>query len=193
MSINMDKIKQKSIIEAVLFTMGGAVEIQKLAELIEENVKTTKAIIGEIKEDMEMRESGLTIIELDHSYQMCSRESMYEYLIKIAKSPRKHVLTDTLLETLSIVAYKQPVTRMEIEKVRGVNCDHAINRLIEFDLVKEVGRMDLPGKPLLFGTTQQFLRSFGVSSLDELPALNPMQLEEFKEQAEKEIPVSLGV
>lgn len=189
----MDKIKQKSIIEAVLFTMGGAVEIQKLAELIEENVKTTKAIIGEIKEDMEMRESGLTIIELDHSYQMCSRESMYEYLIKIAKSPRKHVLTDTLLETLSIVAYKQPVTRMEIEKVRGVNCDHAINRLIEFDLVKEVGRMDLPGKPLLFGTTQQFLRSFGVSSLDELPALNPMQLEEFKEQAEKEIPVSLGV
>ena len=89
---------------------------------------------------------------------------MYEYLLKVAKTPKKYVLTETLLETLSIIAYKQPVTKLDIERIRGVNCDHAVNRLIEFDLVTELGRMDAPGRPLLFGTTEQFLRSFGVKS-----------------------------
>ena len=81
---------------------------------------------------------------------------MYEYLIKIAKTPRKMTLTDTVLETLSIIAYKQPVTRLEIERVRGVSCDHAINKLLEYDLITELGRLDAPGRPLLFGTTEQF-------------------------------------
>ncbi|MDE7020257.1 MAG: SMC-Scp complex subunit ScpB, partial [Lachnospiraceae bacterium] len=94
---------------------------------------------------------------------------------------------DTLLETLSIIAYKQPITRLEIEKVRGVSCDHAVNRLLEFDLITEVGRLDAPGRPLLFGTTEQFLRSFGVKSLEDLPELNPVQIEEFKLQAESEV------
>ena len=103
------------------------------------------------------------------------------------------MLTDTLLETLSIVAYKQPITRLEIEKIRGVSCDHAVNRLVEFGLIKEVGRMDAPGRPLLFGTTEEFLRSFGVKSLEELPELSQVQIEEFKEQAEQEISLSVDV
>ena len=103
------------------------------------------------------------------------------------------MLTETLLETLSIVAYKQPVTRLDIEKIRGVSCDHAVNKLIEYDLISEVGRLDAPGRPLLFGTTEQFLRSFGVSSLDELPELNPEQINEFKNQAEKEVQVKLDI
>ena len=97
---------------------------------------------------------------------MCTRSEFYDYLIRIAKAPKKYTLTDTLLETLSIIAYKQPVTRLDVEKIRGVNCDQAINRLVEYNLVEELGRLDAPGRPLLFGTTEQFLRSFGVCSLE---------------------------
>ena len=118
---------------------------------------------------------------------------MYEYLIKIAKTPRKMTLTDTVLETLSIIAYKQPVTRLEIERVRGVSCDHAINKLLEYDLITELGRLDAPGRPLLFGTTEQFLRCLGVKSLEELPELNPVQVEEFKQQAEQEVQLTLNI
>ena len=124
---------------------------------------------------------------------MCTKSALYEYLIKIAKTPKKFVLTDTLLETLSIIAYKQPITRLEIEKVRGVSCDHAVNRLLEFDLITEVGRMDAPGRPLLFGTTEQFLRSFGVKSIEELPELSAVQIEEFKQQAESEVQMQLDI
>ena len=116
-----------------------------------------------------------------------------EWKIKVARAPRKQALTDTALETLSIIAYKQPVTRLDVEKIRGVNCDHAINRLIEYDLVKELGRLDAPGRPLLFGTTEQFLRSFGVKSLEDLPEINPVQVAEFKEQAEQEVQLSLKI
>ena len=98
-----------------------------------------------------------------------------------------------MIETLSIIAYKQPVTRAEIERIRGVNCDHALNKLIEYDLVAEVGRLDAPGRPLLFGTTEQFLRSFGVRSLDDLPELSEVQVEQFKEQAEQEVKTSLDI
>ena len=124
---------------------------------------------------------------------MCTKVEFYDDLLKIAKTPRKYTLSDTALETLSIIAYKQPVTRLDVEKIRGVNCDHAINRLIEFDLVKELGRLDAPGRPLLFGTTEQFLRSFGVKSLEDLPEINPVQVAEFKEQAEQEVQLSLNI
>ncbi len=130
---------------------------------------------------------------MDNAVQMCTKSELYEYLIKIAKTPKKFVLTDTLLETLSIIAYKQPITRLEIEKVRGVSCDHAVNRLLEFDLIAEVGRMDAPGRPLLFGTTEQFLRSFGVKSIEDLPELSAVQIEEFKQQAESEVEMQLDI
>ena len=117
---------------------------------------------------------------------------MYDYLIKLVKQPKKYTLTDVVLETLSIIAYKQPVTRGEIEKIRGVSCDHAINKLIEYGLVEEVGRLDVPGRPLLFGTTEEFLRSFGVKKIDELPVLNPDQIEEFKQEVEKEVQIEIS-
>ena len=189
----MDRERQEAIIEAVLFTMGESVEINKLAELIEESKSKTKKIVYEMKEKLQQSNRGVDIIELEDSFQMCTKTEMYEYLIKIAKSPRKYVLTDSVLETLSIIAYKQPVTRADIEKVRGVNCDHAINRLIEFNLVTELGRMDAPGRPLLFGTTEEFLRRFGINSLESLPEMNPMQVEEFKQQALQEVELQLGV
>ena len=189
----MERQKAKAVLESILFTMGESVEVDRLAAVIEEDKKTTRELLMEMKEDYEERECGVTLMELDNSFQMCTKGEMYEYLIKIAKTPRKYVLTDTLLETLSIVAYKHPITRIEIEKIRGVSCDHAVNRLVEFGLITEVGRMDAPGRPLLFGTTEEFLRSFGVKSLEELPELSQVQIEEFKEQAEQEISLAVDV
>lgn len=189
----MDRQKEKAILEAILFTMGESVEIERLATVIEKDRKYTKELLLEMKEEFEGKECGITLMELDESFQMCTKAEMYEYLIKIAKTPRKYVLTDTLLETLSIVAYKQPVTKAEIEKIRGVSCDHAVNRLVEFGLIMEVGRMDAPGRPLFFGTTEEFLRSFGVKSLEELPELSAVQIEEFKIQAEQEASLQLDI
>lgn len=182
----MEKKKAQAVLEAVLFTMGESVEIDRLAAVIGEEAKVVREYLEEMKQEYEEKERGITLIELDGSVQMCTRSDMYEYLIAIAKAPRKNVLTDTLMETLSIIAYRQPITRLEIEKIRGVSCDHAVNRLVEFGLIHEVGRKDAPGRPLLFGTTEEFLRSFGVKSLEELPELNPVQIEEFKQQAEAE-------
>jgi len=179
--------RAKAIIEAVLFAMGETVEINKLAELIEEDVRTTKKILAELAEDYAMQDRGIELAQFETSVQLCTKAEYYEYLIKLAKTPRKMTLSEAVLETLSIVAYKQPVTRLEIEKVRGVSCDFAINKLLEYDLITELGRLDAPGRPILFGTTEQFLRSFGVKSLEELPEMNTLQLEEFKAQAEAEV------
>ena len=185
--------QKMATIEAILFTMGDSVEISKLAQVIEEDIKTTKELIEKLKEKYSREDSGIDLIELEDSIQLCTKPQMYEALIKIAKTPRKYVLTDTVLETLSIVAYKQPVTRVEIEKIRGVSCDHAINKLMDYELITELGRLDAPGRPLLFGTTEQFLRCFGVKSLEELPELSVMQIEEFKQQAEQEIQLQLDI
>ena len=182
----MTKKEKKAVLEAILFTMGDAVEVERLAAVIEEDKDKTKDLLLELKDDYDNNERGMTLMELEDSFQMCTKASMYEYLIKIAKTPRKYTISDTMLETLSIIAYKQPITRVEIEKVRGVSCDHAINRLLEFGLIAELGRKDAPGRPLLFGTTEEFLRTFGVKSLEELPELSSVQIEEFKQQAEAE-------
>lgn len=189
----MERKKAEAVMEAVLFTMGDSVEIARLADTIEEDVKKTKEILEDMKQRYEKENRGITLIELEESVQLCTKPQMYEYLVKVAKTPKKFVLTDTLLETLSIIAYKQPVTRLEIEKIRGVSCDHAVNRLLEFNLITEVGRLDAPGRPLLFGTTEEFLRSFGVKSLDDLPELNAVQMEEFKQQAEAEVQLALDI
>lgn len=189
----MERQKEKAVLESILFTMGESVEVERLASVLEQDTKYTRELLLEMKAEYEEREGGITLMELEDSFQMCTKAELYEYLIKIAKTPRKYVLTDTLLETLSIIAYKQPVTRAEIEKIRGVSCDHAVNRLVEFGLITEVGRMDAPGRPLLFGTTEEFLRSFGVKSLEELPELSAVQIEEFKVQAEQEAGVQMEI
>lgn len=185
--------EKEAIIEAVLFSMGESVELAKLAEVLELSKEETKDIIYNMMDKYEKEHRGIQIIEIEDAFQMCTRKEMYEHLIKIAKQPKRHVLTDVLLETLSIIAYKQPITKLEIEKIRGVSCDHAVNKLVEYNLVCELGRLDAPGRPLLFGTTEEFLRSFGVQSLDELPMLNPEQVEEFKQQAEEEMHLKLDV
>lgn len=188
-----DESKAEAVIEAILFTMGDTVEISKLAETVGCDVRTVKKILEKMEERYAAEDRGIMLTRFDNSVQLCTKPEMYDYLIRIAKNPRKIVLTDTVIETLSIIAYKQPVTRLDVEAIRGVNCDHAINKLLEYDLITELGRMDAPGRPILFGTTEQFLRCFGVRSLEELPELSTVQLEEFKAQAEAEIQLKLDI
>lgn len=180
-------------LEAILFTMGEAVEVERLALALEQDEATVRNVLRCMMDQYEAENRGVQIIELDGAFQMCTKGSMYEAIIKIAHVPKKHVLTDVLLETLSIVAYKQPITRAEIEAIRGVACDHAINKLVEYSLIEEVGRLDAPGRPILFGTTEEFLRSFGLVSLDDLPVIHPEKVEDFKLEAEEEIQLSLDI
>ena len=189
----MERERAQAVIEAVLFAMGDSVSIADLAIAVDESEKFVKEILEEMKVFYAESNRGIQIVELEDAVQLRTKDEFYEELIKVAAAPKKQTLTDALLETLSIIAYKQPVTKLDIEKIRGVSCDHAVNRLLEFDLIKELGRMDAPGRPLLFGTTEQFLRSFGVKSLDELPEINPVQLEEFKVQAEEEVQLTLKI
>ncbi len=190
---DMEIREAKTILEAVLFAMGGSVELKSLAEAVGQDEETTGKLVRSLADDYDAQGRGMRIIELEHAFQMCTRPEFYENLIRVTAQPRKYVLTEVLLETLSIVAYKQPVTKPEIEKIRGVKSDHAVNKLIEYGLVEEVGRLNVPGRPLLFGTTEEFLRSFGVSSLEELPDATPEQVEEFKAEAEEEAQLTLDV
>lgn len=183
----------EAIIEGILFSMGDSVEIARLADALEISREEVRDIIANMKKRYEDEDRGIRIIEVEDAVQMCTKKEIYGHLIKIAKQPKQHVLTDVLLETLSIIAYKQPITKLEIEKIRGVSCVHAVNKLVEYNLVCELGRLDAPGRPLLFGTTEEFLRSFGVSSIEELPVPNQDQVAEFKQQAEEEMNLKLNV
>ncbi len=173
-------------VEAVLFAVGGAVSFTDLRDALEADEKELKQVLSELQQRYDAEDRGIRMIELDGKYQLCTKNDYYEELVRLVNAPKKHVLTDVLLETLSIVAYKQPVTRQEIEKIRGVSCSHAVNRLVEYNLIQEVGRLDAPGHPILFGTTDDFLRSFGISSMDDLPVISPDRLEDFRRQAEEE-------
>ncbi len=174
-------------IEAILFTMGEAVELERLAAALDHDEDTIRKILHSMMDRYEGEERGIHIIELDGAFQLCTKPSLYESIIKITHVPKKHILTDVLLETLSIIAYKQPITKLQIEAIRGVKSDHAVNKLVEYNLICEMGRMDAPGRPILFGTTEEFLRCFGLQSLDALPVLNPEKIEDFKIEAEEEV------
>ena len=189
----MEISKLEGIIEAILFTMGESVELRKIAAAIEHDEATTRKIIHQMMDKYNAQDRGIRIVELEDSFQMCTKTEMYEYLIRIAKQPKRYALTDVQLETLSIIAYKQPVTKLEIEKIRGVKSDHAVNKLVEYNLICEVGRVDAPGRPLLFGTTEEFLRRFSIQSVEDLPSLNQEQMENFKTEAEEEAQLKLDV
>ena len=180
-------------IEAILFTMGEAIEVERIAKALGHDADTIRKVVRNMMDRYDALDRGIQIIELDDAFQMCTKQTMYDAIVKIHHIPKKHVLTDVLLETLSIVAYKQPITRTEIEAIRGVSCEHVINKLVEYRLIKEVGRMNVPGKPILFGTTEEFLRNFGLVSLEELPIVKPDKIEDFKVEVEEEIQLKLDI
>jgi segregation and condensation protein B len=180
-------------LEAVLFSMGESVAADRLIKALMITQEDFYAMIDEIMAKYNAADRGIRMIKLEDSYQLCTKNDYYDVLSRIVNMPKKHVLTDVLLETLSIIAYKQPITRPEIEAIRGVSCAHAINKLVEYDLIMEVGRLDAPGRPIMFGTTENFLRCFGVSSMEELPVIGADKIEDFKQEAMEEAEFTLSV
>ncbi len=170
----MDIREIQAILEGVLFAAGDAVELERLADIVDVDKKSLREILNKMIEDYNYSRRGIHIIRMDNSYQMCTRGEYFEYISRLAEPPRKQNLSNAALEVLSIVAYKQPVTRASIEHIRGVNCDYIVNRLIERNFIEEKGRLDAPGRPILFGTTQHFLRSFGISDLEEIPEFDSL-------------------
>lgn len=183
--------KLEGAIEAILFSMGEAVPIKELAKALEVDEPTLEKVLNNMMDKYEAEDRGIKLVKLEDSYQLCTKNDYYDVLSKLVNMPKKHTLTDTLMETLSIVAYKQPITRQEIEAIRGVSCVHAINKLVEYNLITEVGRLDAIGRPILFGTTEDFLRSFGVQSMDDLPVISPDKIEDFRQQAMEEVNIKV--
>ena len=179
----LDEKREEAIVESVLFTMGKSVELRQLAAALGTDTERAEAAVRRLQSRYEAEKRGM----LEDSWQMATRAEYYENLIRVAATPKKQILTDVVLETLSIIAYKQPITKLEIEKIRGVKSDHAVNKLIEYNLVYEVGRLDVPGRPALFATTEEFLRRFGVGSTKELPEPAPGRIDEFRMEAEEEL------
>ena len=164
--------KTEAAIEAILFALGASVEIRQLCAALEMKESEVIQNLESLKDKYNKDNRGIQIIDLGDCVQMCTRSEYYDKLIKVCKTPKKQVLTDAILETLSIIAYKQPITKSEIEHIRGVSSDHVVNRLVEFGLVYEAGKLDAPGRPAQFATTEEFLRRFGIESKESLPRLD---------------------
>lgn len=183
----------EAAIEARLFTMGEAISAEAIGAVIGHDKATVIRLVHHLMDRYQNEKRGIRIIELDGSFQMCTSPEMYDYVIKLTHQPKKQVLTDVMLETLAIVAYKQPVTKAEIEQIRGVSCSHAINKLLEYGLITEAGRLNAPGRPILLATTEEFLRTFGVQSVEGLPSVSPEEMETLKTEAEEEVQMTLDV
>lgn len=180
-------------LEGILFAMGESVTVEALSHALDLTPEKIEEALSAMQKKWDEDERGIRIIKLDDAYQMCTSKDVYEYLIRIAKQPKKYAMTDVLLETLSIIAYKQPITKAEIERIRGVSSDHAVNRLVEYSLVEEIGRLDAPGRPMLFGTTEEFLRSFGITSLSDLPTLEQDEIERMRLESYEEVDSKLSM
>lgn len=167
----MTEREYQNAIEAILFASGSSVEISRLAQTLEVTEGFIKRMATELINEYEKRESGITIIKLDKSYQMVSVKAYAPHIRKAMDLRRNIPLSQAALEVLAVVAYNQPVTKSFVEQVRGVDCSGVIGSLTAKDLIEEKGRLELPGRPLLYGTTENFLRCFSISSIDELPTL----------------------
>ena len=191
-----DKIRLKeeeNMVEALLFSLGRSVSVEEIAVCLNMGKDGATLAAERLRERYEERQEGLIIKKLEDRYQMMSHPKTYEGLIRVVKSPRKPALSDVALETLSIIAYCQPITKVEIERIRGVKSDHAVNRLVEFGLIEEVGRLDAPGRPMLFATTEEFLNRFGVDSLKDLPKLPEGAEKLLKEEVAEELKYGFGL
>lgn len=167
----MDIKEMEAVVEGLLFAAGDPVPLEKLAEILEIDRKTAKRFLDNMALTLQNSKRGILMREINGSYQLCTRPEHFEYISRLVEPRQKQTLSQAAFETLSIIAYNQPITRARIEMIRGVNSDSAIVRLLERNLIREAGRLDSPGKPLLYETTDEFLRSFGFKSLKDLPLL----------------------
>ncbi len=183
------ELKEKmGIIEGLLFAAGEAISVREISSIIKEEISVTDNIIMEMKDLFDYDRRGIQIKKIQDKYQLSTRSEHYEYIKQIMVSKNIAGLSKAALETLAIVAYKQPVTRMDIESLRGVKSEGSLQRLIDRSLVKVTGRLNSPGKPMVFATTEEFLKYVGIESIDQLPDMEDFQIDkEDEENIEKQI------
>ena len=174
----MEIEKTKAIIEGILFSVGRPVEIKELVMVLELSPEDIVQIIENMKAEFEAQKRGIEIIKINDAYQLCTKKEYFEYIYPIVDKRNKPNLSQAAMETLAIIAYNPKVTRAEIESIRGVNSDGTIYKLLEHNLIKDAGKLDAPGRPSTYKTTDEFLRLFGYSSLEELPELPRYKLDE---------------
>ena len=168
----------KSIIESILFAAGRVVEMRELEIATEVPEKDLEAIIESMQEEYKQKNRGIELIKIKNGYQLCSKKENYDYICQVIDKRNKPKLSNAALETLSIIAYNPKIARAEIEAIRGVNVDATIYKLLEYGLIEEAGKLDLPGRPMGYQTTDEFLKMFGYSSLEDLPELPRYKLDE---------------
>lgn len=173
----MDIEKIKSIIEAILFSAGRIVQLNELILVLEQNEDDIVKIIKQMQDEYKVSNRGIEIIKVENGYQLATKKDLYEYIYPILDKRTKPNLSTAALETLSIIAYNPRITRAEIEAIRGVSADACVYKLLEYGLVEEAGKTDLPGKPMSYKTTSDFLKMFGYSSLEDLPELPRYKLD----------------
>lgn len=183
----MELRKEQAIIEAILFSAGREVEIKEIMNVLEIGAEDIDKIINNMKIKYESEDSGIEIIKVNDSYQLCTKKEMYDYIYPILDNRTKPTISNAALETLSIIAYNPKITRAEIEAIRGVSADGTIYKLLEYNLIEEAGKLDAPGRPTTFKVTNNFMKMFGISSLDELPELPRYKLDENEQIVLEEI------
>ena len=177
----MEINQKKSIIEAILFAAGRPVTKNELILALEISAEDIDNIIKSMQEEYKKEDRGIELISIENSYQLCTKKELYEYIYPVLDKRSKPNLSNAALETLSIIAYNPKITRAEIEAIRGVSADACVYKLLEYGLIEEAGKIDLPGKPMSYKTTGDFLRMFGYNSLDDLPELPRYKLDENKQ------------
>lgn len=170
--------KSKAIIESILFSTGREVSVKELSIVLEKSPEEIIKIVNQLKDDYNNLNRGMEIIKVNDSYQMCTKRDFYNYIAQISDKKGKPNLSNASLEVISIIAYNPNITRAEIETIRGVNCDGTIYKLLEYNLIEESGKLDAPGKPTTYVTTNKFLKMFGLTSLEDLPELPRYKLDQ---------------
>ncbi len=179
--IHLNINELQNTLEAVLFAVGEPIEIERLAEALQVDIETIPAVLDNLAAKYDERGSGICLLRLDNKYQLCARKEYADSIRAVMDIKRNTPLSQAAFEVLAIVAYNQPVTKSFVEQVRGVDCSGVIASLCQKSLIEEKGRLDLPGRPLIYGTTPEFLRCFCISSLDELPPISDGEQMTFKE------------
>lgn len=174
----MDLDRKKAAIEAILFAAGRVIKINELMAILEISSDEIISIVNNMGEEYAKNNRGIEIIKVEDGYQLATKKEMYEYLYPIFDKRSKPNLSQASMETLAIIAYNPKITRAEIEQIRGVSSDATIYKLLEYNLIENVGKADLPGRPTMYSTTESFLKMFGLTSLDELPELPKYKLDE---------------
>ena len=177
----METDKIKSIIEAILFAAGRAVTKKELMLSIEIEENDLNNIISNMEEEYKNKERGIELIKIENSYQLCTKKELYDYICQVLDKRTKPNLSNASLETLAIIAYNPQITRAEIEAIRGVSADACVYKLLEYGLIEEAGKADLPGKPMSYKVTSEFLKMFGYTSLKDLPDLPKYKLDKNKQ------------